>query len=167
METGTSDLTTIQRQGANHRSGSITADQQTAHDQIYVHLDLSVVRQMAQRQHADWTDPQLDNAERCYRNFLWVCWYSSTQSNTDELAGICEMADEMWHAHMLLPRKYAVDCASIFGAGHILDHYPGGVGGEPPVDDAAKAIAAALYTAAGVQPCQTWAECVWAQTTLV
>ncbi len=85
-------------------------------------LQLGPVLELAQRTHKDWDDAKLRLAEKCYRDFLWVCWNYVQEG--DAMAAISVLADEVWHCHMQMPAKYRDDCAEIFGAGSILDHRP-------------------------------------------
>jgi hypothetical protein len=105
-------------------------------------------------------------AERCYRDFLYVCWFAASRGNAPgrRLAVICECADTVWHEHILVTPAYRADCATIFGLSAYLDHVPSDYYGVE-VTAADRAASAALYTAAGVTPCDApRAKCVWCQT---
>jgi len=109
-------------------------------------LQLDVVRRLAVRTYPEWTGEDADRAEREYRDFLYVCWYSWRHASTTQLAAMCRRADQMWHCHMLLPHRYGADCEGVFGAGHILDHDPFFAEGDWPPR---RKQAADAYRAAG------------------
>jgi hypothetical protein len=128
---------------------------------IYEELDLAPVRQQAKTDFG-WSDVDAEQADGCYRNFLWVCWYA-VDHGTTRLPAISVPADKMWHSHILLTRKYREDCHAIFGPGWVLDHYPAGVNGEPKVTAEDMRTAEAMYHSAGKELClPIRSECVWA-----
>src|SRR6266567_4519611 len=89
-------------------------------------LDLTEVSSLALAEYRSehWTSAIADLAEERYRDFLLVCCLWNAEYPDDRLAAVSVKADQMWHCHMLLPRKYRDDCASIFGRGRLLDHIP-------------------------------------------
>ena len=57
----------------------------------------------------------LTAAETQYRQFLQLCLEDTGSVPT-------ELADKVWHCHILDTRKYAADCEAIFGK--LLHHTP-------------------------------------------
>lgn len=127
------------------------------YNEVQPGLDLTQEMEQATATYG-WDDATAADAERCYRDFLWVCWNYDQQP----LAAISALADKVWHCHMLLPKKYSADCARIFGDGNILDHIPNlpKVGSVGPDDEAA---AKAAYQQLDVKvPEDLVYRCVWA-----
>jgi hypothetical protein len=130
-----------------------------AREVIYHELDLRLVMEYARRHH-HWDDATTAAAEAIYRDFLWVCW--NYDRHEPGFAAISIRADEVWHAHMLLPAKYRDDCAAIWGPGVVLDHTPKLLTGER-VSDADEAAARAEYARLNVPlPADIRDDCVWA-----
>ncbi len=80
-------------------------------------FDLSFVRDRVAREHPNWSQDRLANAELDYRFYLARCktpHQASLSPSSD--------ADEFWHAHILYTREYARDCQNYFG--HFLHHVP-------------------------------------------
>ena len=149
---------TVDRQ----QGGGLTmADPEQVRKFVYEELDLDPVRSQAQAAY-QWGEAEAKQAEGCYRNFLWVCWYAIDHGTT-RLPSISVPADQMWHYHILFTRKYRDDCHAIFGPGWILEHAPAGVNGEPRVTSADMRAAEDMYHDAGLEPClPIRSECVWA-----
>ena len=123
-------------------------------------LDLEEVRDLALEIYKDWDVDTVDESERCYRDFLWVCWNHDKRARS--LAAISLLADKLWHCHMLLPAKYLEDCERIFGMGYVLDHTPVLPGGRA-VSELDEALAAAEYAKLGVPlPADIQTRCIWA-----
>jgi hypothetical protein len=127
-------------------TGSTVDEAQAMKSFIYDRLQLSEVRACVAKRHPEWQD--LDTPVRQYRDFLWVCWYTNHTVPGKRVPGVGERADEVWHCHMLRPKKYNNDCEDVFGKGMILDH--------GPIDnydhDAVLTEAAACYAAAENTP---------------
>jgi hypothetical protein len=125
-------------------------------------LDLAPVRAVARSNHPDWPDAVLDDGVRRYRDFLSVCCYGAGHG-TAQVAAVDALAHELWHAHLLLPARYLADCHTVFGSGSILDRYPGGTSGQPPVTLVDQKAALQLYDEAGIdRPVNIRSDCVWA-----
>ena len=129
-------------------------------------LDLGYeIQEVSNGSHWGLTEQQAEEAAKCYRKFLFVCWYAANSNEGVRMAVVCECADAIWHEHILVTRKYREDCAAIFGPGSYLDHVPTDYDGVTGVTEADRNAALALYQAAGVTPCDhPRAECVWCQT---
>jgi hypothetical protein len=137
---------------------AIAADKDQVARFIDHELDLADARSCALAAHTDWTPVIADEAVGRYRDFLWVCWNCDQQGQ--RLAEVDLLADAIWHCHMLSPARYAADCARIFGAGRILDHYP--IGSAQGVIDAVEQARSAYAAAGRTFPTDHQrAECVW------
>ena len=64
-----------------------------------------------------WTEEKAARVEACYRAFLYVAY-----ANPDRRIVPSGEVDDYWHAHILDTRKYAEDCARIFG--RFIHHWP-------------------------------------------
>lgn len=82
------------------------------------HLDLTVVktRLMDMTHGKGWTQEAADRAEVRYKRFLFL-----TVTRKGHVVPTVEI-DAFWHAHLLATRKYAEDCAEVFGV--FLHHDP-------------------------------------------
>jgi len=88
---------------------------------IYDGLDLTAVRALAERTYG-WDGERTRQAERAYRDFLWVCWNFGRTG--EKMAWISVLSDQMWHCHMQLPAAYLAATEEIFGKGYVIDHTP-------------------------------------------
>ena len=88
-------------------------------------LDLDYALRKARAEN-DWSVEQTRDAERRYRDFLYVCWH--TREHRTEARIVMTMlsrsADQVWHHHILVTPEYRRDCEAIFGEGAYLDHVP-------------------------------------------
>lgn len=64
-----------------------------------------------------YTADEIAAVEKWYRRFLFLAW-----KRPDMAVVIPEPIDAMWHHHILDTRKYAEDCAAVFG--QFLHHFP-------------------------------------------
>ncbi len=112
-----------QRDGGHRAGQAVAALSAQVETYIKAGLELHDVRRLG-RESYHWDVAAAGKAEDEYRDFLWVCWTWWTSKHQEKIAGMGRHADQMWHCHMLLPRKYEMDCESIFGSGYILDHDP-------------------------------------------
>jgi len=85
-----------------------------------------------------WSETEAREAELWYLRFLAL----SHQRGNRPTFGISEKSDYLWHAHILLTRRYRADCQRIFGA--YLDHTPT-PGGRPRVSSTRLTAARRLY----------------------
>lgn len=71
-----------------------------------------------------WDPPSALNAIHRYRNylFLWRKYKYESDATVDVKMPPPPDVDEVWHAHILDTRRYAEDCAALFGTFH--HHYP-------------------------------------------
>ncbi|MFI5296884.1 MAG: hypothetical protein ACHREM_02205 [Polyangiales bacterium] len=80
-------------------------------------FDLTPVREKAMKRHG-WTEARASELEAEYRDFLILI-----AENTDStISPWTNDLDLFWHEHILDTKRYARDCASIFG--HLIQHDP-------------------------------------------
>jgi hypothetical protein len=81
-------------------------------------IDLSMVkRKLVDRQYGKgWTAERAEQIATRYRRFLFL-----TVTRSESIVPTRDI-DEMWHAHILDTRAYAVDCQYTFG--FFLHHFP-------------------------------------------
>jgi hypothetical protein len=77
---------------------------------IYEELSLEQEVRVASRR-CCWGEEERRDAERDYRDFLWLCYRYPDRAFPMLSSG----ADQVWHEHILNTRKYADDCEKIFG----------------------------------------------------
>ena len=128
-------------------------------------LDLTYVIDEAVEEAKEDGKPALvaADASRCYRDFLYVCWFALKHEGADELPAVCECADPVWHQHILVTPQYRRDCQAIFGEGAYLDHAPSDWF-KPPREPSQRQReqVKALYKRAGVNFCDHQrGMCVW------
>jgi hypothetical protein len=94
-------------------------DPTAALEKVNADIDLGAVRaKLADPSEGPGHDPaQLDLMESEYRKFLAL-----RLLHPDTEIVPCQLADEMWHQHILDTAAYREDCQTLFG--EFLDHYP-------------------------------------------
>lgn len=101
---------------------ALSARDKRVKDYVYKGLKLTKVRSAVRENNPDWSPEQLKNAERWYRNFLWLAYRRGTKG---EILGIEKSADQFWHAHVLYTEDYAEACRQILGRrGGFIHHTP-------------------------------------------
>jgi hypothetical protein len=90
---------------------------------ISVSIDLAAHARRANCVPPDWSDELLRSEVTRYLKFLLLA-----QLNPGVALAPTKGIDVIWHAHMLAPRVYALDCQRLFG--QVLDH-DGGFGSTP------------------------------------
>jgi hypothetical protein len=135
---------------------------QAAKDFIYNQLDIQRAVQRAQQKNG-WNDDGAMIADKCYRDFLWVCCNYDTPNPNSGIAAISTRADEVWHFHLVdMLSKYLADCANIFGVGYYLDHRATLADGQA-VNAAVLGHAQDVYRSLGVAvPADLEPQCVYA-----
>ncbi len=103
------------------QTGTLSARDKRVKDYIYKGLKLTNVRAVVKEQNADWSTEQLNDAERWYRNFLWLAYRRGTKG---QILGIEKRADQFWHAHVLYTEDYAEACRKILGKRGFIHHRP-------------------------------------------
>ncbi len=99
-------------------------------------LDLEPIKFKMAKEHG-YAPAQIEVLERWYKRFLFL-----TFKYKNEPTVVAEAIDAFWHQHILDTRKYAADCAAVFG--EFLHHFPYfGLRGE---DDARALRAAYMAT---------------------
>jgi len=123
-------------------------------------LDLAEVMREAQWAF-DWNDAETTEAEDAYRTFLLVCW-NYNQKYRKGLAWISKLADEVWHYHLAQKDRYVADCATVFGAGQVLEHHQT-LPDQGKVTDPSYAAGEAAYRDLNLPvPGDLRTQCVWA-----
>ncbi len=77
-------------------------------------LDLTSVMARLKRE-SGLNDETLTKAETQYRQFLQLCLNDTGSVPT-------ELADKVWHCHIIDTKKYAADCEALFG--EFMHHNP-------------------------------------------